>query len=147
VHGDRPAGVLGGLLHRGAAGQHDQVGKRDLLATRRGAAESGADLFERLQHLCEALRLVRGGYVNCCIRVFAAKESALIATELRLPELALLAGTRGMLGAGVGLLLADKLSEDTRKGIGWALVAIGVLTTIPLAMIVFRRPRTNEDVK
>jgi len=78
--------------------------------------------------------------------VFAAKESALIATELRLPELALLAGTRGMLGAGVGLL-ADKLSEDTRKSIGWALVAIGVLTTIPLAMIVFRRPRTNEDVK
>jgi hypothetical protein len=79
--------------------------------------------------------------------VFAAKESALIAPELRLPELALLAGTRGMLGAGVGLLLADKLSEDKRKGIGWALVAIGALTTIPLAMIVFRRPRTNEYLK
>ena len=79
--------------------------------------------------------------------MFAAEESALIATELRLPELALLAGTRGMLGAGVGLLLADKLSEDKRKGIGWALVAIGALTTIPLAMIVFRRLRTNEDVK
>jgi hypothetical protein len=79
--------------------------------------------------------------------VFAAKESALTATELGLPELALLAGTRGMLGAGVGLLLAEKLSEDRRKGIGWALVAIGALTTIPLAMIVFRRRRTNEDVK
>jgi len=65
----------------------------------------------------------------------------MIATELRLPELALLAGTRGMLGAGVGLLLADKLSEDKRKGIGWALMAIGALTTIPLAMIVFSRRR------
>jgi hypothetical protein len=65
----------------------------------------------------------------------------MIATELRLPELALLAGTRGMLGAGFGLLLADRLSEDKRKGIGWTLMAIGVLTTIPLAMIVFARRR------
>ncbi|HEY5322238.1 MAG TPA: hypothetical protein VIK58_05370 [Caldimonas sp.] len=65
----------------------------------------------------------------------------MIATELLMPELALLAGTRGMLGAGVGLLLADKLSEDKRKGIGWALMAVGVLTTIPLAMIVFSRRR------
>jgi hypothetical protein len=68
-------------------------------------------------------------------------ENAMIATELLMPELALLAGTRGMLGAGVGLLLADKLSEDKRRGIGWALMAVGVLTTIPLAMIVFSRRR------
>ena len=65
----------------------------------------------------------------------------MITTELRLPELGLLAGTRGMLGAGIGLLLADKLSDQQRKGIGWTLVAIGVLTTIPLAMIVFGRRR------
>ena len=65
----------------------------------------------------------------------------MIATELRLPELALLAGTRGMLGAGIGLLLADRLSEDKRKGIGWTLMAVGALTTIPLAMIVFSRRR------
>ena len=65
----------------------------------------------------------------------------MIATELRLPELALLAGTRGMLGAGVGLLLADKLRRDQRESIGWTLVAIGVLTTIPLAMLVFSRRR------
>ena len=67
----------------------------------------------------------------------------MITTELRLPELGLVAGTRGLLGAGVGLLLADKLSDERRKGIGWALVAVGVLTTIPLAMLVFgqrRRP-------
>ena len=65
----------------------------------------------------------------------------MIATELRLPELALLAGTRGMLGAGLGLLLADRLSEDKRKSIGWTLMAIGVLSTIPLAAIVFGRRR------
>ena len=65
----------------------------------------------------------------------------MITTELRLPELGLVAGTRGMLGAGLGLLLADKLSRDQRKGIGWTLVAIGALTTIPLAMIVFSHRR------
>jgi hypothetical protein len=62
-------------------------------------------------------------------------------TELRLPELALLAGTRGLLGAGVGLLLADKLTDERRKGVGWALVAVGVLTTVPLAMMVLGRRR------
>jgi hypothetical protein len=65
----------------------------------------------------------------------------MIATELRLPELGLVAGTRGLLGAGIGLLLADKLSDEQRKGIGWTLVAVGALTTIPLAMIVFGRRR------
>ena len=65
----------------------------------------------------------------------------MIATELRLPELALVSGTRGMLGAGIGLLLADKLNDHQRKGVGWTLVAIGALTTIPLAMIVFGRRR------
>lgn len=58
-------------------------------------------------------------------------------TEVRLPELGLVAGTRGLLGAGVGLLLADKLSNEQRKAIGWTLVAIGVLTTIPLALMLF----------
>lgn len=65
----------------------------------------------------------------------------MITTELRLPELGLVAGTRGMLGAGIGLLLADKLSDERRKGIGWALIAVGVLTTLPLAMIVYDRRR------
>jgi len=66
----------------------------------------------------------------------------MIATELRLPELGLVAGTRGLLGAGLGLLLSDKLSDDRRKTVGWTLVAIGALTTIPLAMLVFGRRRT-----
>ena len=61
----------------------------------------------------------------------------MIKTELRLPELGLIAGTRGMLGAGIGLLLAGKLSPEQRKAAGWAPVAVGVLTTIPLAIIAF----------
>ncbi|HMC16761.1 MAG TPA: hypothetical protein VKI18_14080 [Albitalea sp.] len=69
----------------------------------------------------------------------------MIATELRLPELGLVAGTRGLLGAGIGLLLADRLSDEQRKGAGWALVAVGVLTTIPLALMVFGRRHRVPD--
>ena len=46
-------------------------------------------------------------------------------TRITLPELALIAGTRAALGAGLGLLLADRLSDEQRKGVGWTLVAIG----------------------
>ncbi len=67
----------------------------------------------------------------------------MITTELRLPELALVAGTRGLLGAGIGLLLADTMSEERRKGVGWTLVAVGVLTTLPLGMLVFGRRRRS----
>ncbi|HUP10160.1 MAG TPA: hypothetical protein VMU47_23615 [Caldimonas sp.] len=63
--------------------------------------------------------------------------------ELRLPELGLLVGTRAMLGAGLALLLADKLDDRTRKGVGWTLVAVGAITTIPLAMIVLGRRRDD----
>lgn len=60
-------------------------------------------------------------------------------TELPLPALALLVGTRGLLGAGLGLLLAEKVNAGQRRAVGWALVAIGVVTTVPLAMMVFTR--------
>jgi len=73
------------------------------------------------------------------------KEITMLTTQLRLPELGLIAGTRGMLGAGVALLLADKLNDQQRRGIGWTLLAIGAVSTIPLAMMVFGR-RLKADV-
>ncbi|MEO8135465.1 MAG: hypothetical protein ABI831_15975 [Betaproteobacteria bacterium] len=60
-------------------------------------------------------------------------------TELPFPELALVVGTRGLLGAGLGLLLAERVNPDQRRAVGWTLVAIGVVTTIPLALMVFNR--------
>jgi hypothetical protein len=48
------------------------------------------------------------------------------------------------LGAGIGLLLANKLSGDARRGAGIALVAVGVLTTIPLAVNVIHKPTVAE---
>ncbi len=66
-------------------------------------------------------------------------------TELPLPELTLLVGTRGLLGAGLGLLLADRIHGERRRAIGWTLVAIGVATTIPLALIVFNRRKVVQN--
>ena len=59
--------------------------------------------------------------------------------ELTLLEIALIAGTRGMLGAGVALLLADKLSKQRRTVLGWTLVSIGAMSTIPLVIDVFSK--------
>lgn len=59
--------------------------------------------------------------------------------ELTLPEIGLIAGTRGMLGAGIALLLGDLLNEEQRKAVGWTLFLIGAISTIPLAMDVFSK--------
>jgi hypothetical protein len=47
----------------------------------------------------------------------------------------------------VGLLLADRLSEEQRKNIGWTLVAVGVLTTIPLAAMLLGRRRRSDALR
>jgi hypothetical protein len=59
--------------------------------------------------------------------------------KVTLPELVLIAGTRGMLGAGIGLLAAGKLTDDQRRAVGGTLLAIGLITTIPLVLQVFGR--------
>jgi len=71
----------------------------------------------------------------------------MITTELRLPELGLVAGTRALLGVGIGLLVAARLSDSQRRDIGWTLVAIGVVTTLPLALMVFDRQRVQRAVR
>ncbi len=63
---------------------------------------------------------------------------------LTLPEIALLAGTRAALGAGLGLLLADKLNLEQRQAVGWTLFAVGLITTIPLAAEVLGKRNTTD---
>ena len=62
-------------------------------------------------------------------------------SEITLPELALIAGTRGMLGAGAALLISSKLNNDQRKAVGWTLFLIGLISTVPLAINVFSKRR------
>lgn len=67
--------------------------------------------------------------------------------EMKMSEIALIASTRGMLGAGIGLLLSKKLNKDQIVAVGWTLVVVGALTTIPLAMNLFgsdERSRFSE---
>lgn len=70
----------------------------------------------------------------------------MIRRTLTLPELGLIAGTRAALGAGLGLLLADRLKPDQRRAVGWTLLAVGVLSTFPLAAhVIFGRDSTSAE--
>ncbi|HVT80180.1 MAG TPA: hypothetical protein VHM90_05940 [Phycisphaerae bacterium] len=59
--------------------------------------------------------------------------------ELTMPQLALIAGTRGLLGAGIGLLASQLIPRRHRKIVAWSLVAAGALSTIPLAIKVVKK--------
>jgi hypothetical protein len=61
--------------------------------------------------------------------------------NLAIPDVAFIAGTRAALGVGVGLLLSGKLDAPRRRALGWTLLALGAMTTIPAARTLFgRRP-------
>lgn len=56
------------------------------------------------------------------------------AIKVTLPEAALVVGTRALAGVGIGLLLGNQLIAPERRKLGWSLVALGALSTIPLAL-------------
>jgi len=53
------------------------------------------------------------------------------------PEIALIAVTRGAIGFGAGLLLASKFKPEGRKLLGWTLFLSGVASTVPIALHLF----------
>ena len=65
--------------------------------------------------------------------------------SLTLPEIAAVAATRAAGGAGLALLLGDRLRPEQRRTVGWTLLAIGILTTIPLVVNVVGKLRGPED--
>jgi hypothetical protein len=68
-------------------------------------------------------------------------------TTLSMPVLSLVAGTRVMLGAGLALLLGERMSRSQRKAAGWSLFLVGALTTIPLLAEALRKSRVIEKGK
>jgi hypothetical protein len=54
-----------------------------------------------------------------------AEQPIMKARGLTIPELMLIGGTRIALGAGLGLLLAERLNRDERRAAAWALLAVG----------------------
>jgi hypothetical protein len=56
----------------------------------------------------------------------------MISRTVTMPELGLIAMTRAALGAGIALLMGEKLDRKPRRAVGWTLLAVGALTTAPL---------------
>ena len=57
--------------------------------------------------------------------------------SLTVPEIGFIAATRGMIGFGAGLLLANKIKRERRKVLGWTLFLSGLASTVPIAMHLF----------
>ena len=66
--------------------------------------------------------------------------------KLSIREIAIIGATRGAIGLGAGLLLADKFNQGKRKTLGWSLFLSGLASTIPIALHVFRKkePAINQ---
>jgi len=61
--------------------------------------------------------------------------------DLTLPELIAVAATRGIGGAGLGLLVSDYITPEKRRAVGWTLLAIGAVSTLPIAVTLIKRAR------
>ena len=66
------------------------------------------------------------------------------AKSVTVPEIALIAATRGAIGFGAGLLFANKFKREQRKMLGWTLFVSGLASTIPIAMRIFGRKQANS---
>jgi hypothetical protein len=64
--------------------------------------------------------------------------------SITVPEIALIAVTRGAIGFGAGLLLASKFKRERRKVLGWTLFLSGLASTIPIALHVFGKKEATE---
>ena len=65
--------------------------------------------------------------------------------DLTFSDVAMIAGTRVALGAGIGFLLSGRLSKAQRTAAGWALFAVGAFTSIPLVMKVLASRSVSRD--
>ena len=59
--------------------------------------------------------------------------------DLSFPEFGFVVATRAALGAGIGLLVTGRVCRQSRRRLGAALLAVGALTTIPAAFLLFGR--------
>jgi hypothetical protein len=63
--------------------------------------------------------------------------------HISLPLLAAIAATRGMLGAGIGLLVSGRISEARRRNVGRTLLSVGIASTVPLLWRALRGGRRS----
>ena len=58
--------------------------------------------------------------------------------KLSRPNLAFMIGTRALLGSGIGLLAAGGVPPRVRRAVGLGLLAVGLITTIPMIRTLMR---------
>src|ERR1043165_2464153 len=76
------------------------------------------------------------------------QEDAMKQLDLTLPRLIAIAVTRALAGAGLGLLLADRIPHARRRPLGAVLLGIGAVSTLPLLLPVARKLRmTNGHIR
>ncbi|HEX8786948.1 MAG TPA: hypothetical protein VF793_12250, partial [Telluria sp.] len=75
-----------------------------------------------------------------------AQEAQMKQVSLTIPEIGLIAGTRAAGAAGLALLLSDRMNPEQRRAIGWALLAVGIVTTVPLAAQVFGKLQEDKSL-
>src|SRR5262245_44882026 len=64
---------------------------------------------------------------------------------LNFPTFGFVVGTRALLGAGLGLLLSDRVPADRRRHIALTLIGIGAATTVPALIAVLRGRATAAN--
>jgi hypothetical protein len=64
---------------------------------------------------------------------------------LKMPTFGFIVATRAMIGAGLGLLLSSKMSDDRRRSLGMTLLSIGAAATVPAVVAIMRGRRTRRD--
>src|SRR6478752_3372158 len=64
---------------------------------------------------------------------------------LALPQFGFVVVTRALLGAGIALLVAERLPQAHRRTIATGLIAVGAVTTIPAALWVSRSIRARTS--
>lgn len=50
-----------------------------------------------------------------------------------------------MLGAGIALLVSECLNPDQRKAVGWTLFLVGLLSSIPLGILLLQKRDAARD--
>jgi hypothetical protein len=77
--------------------------------------------------------------------MFDLSEDIMKEIPLTLPEIGMINSTRFIIGTGVGLLLAGTLDRHARKAVGLALVAVGSLVSVPIAMAFLGKLRGSQS--
>ena len=69
--------------------------------------------------------------IQATARTVFARLDRMRTVTLALPAFGFVLSTRAALGAGLALLVADRLPSERRRAIGLGLVALGLVTTVP----------------